>query len=271
LIEHWNGTNWSVVSSPNPGSTNGGVLYAVGAVSASDIWAVGVSNYNGNPQKTLIEHWNGTNWSVVTSPNPGGSPTTKLAGIAVVSANDIWAVGYSSTPGVPQTLTEHWNGTSWSIMASPNPSGSGAPNILNGVTAVSTSDVWAVGYYENRNGFQTLVEHWNGSSWRVVPSPNVGGIPFIENHLQGVATVSTSDVWTVGYEGNLSDQTTVKTLIEHWNGTSWSIVSSPSPGPFGNYLYAVARVAGSGKLWAVGTDGSSTTFNAPKTLTEFFC
>jgi hypothetical protein len=37
----------------------------------------------------------------------------------------------------------HWDGTSWKIVTSPQPDAS--LDILTGVTAISTNDVWAVG------------------------------------------------------------------------------------------------------------------------------
>ncbi len=211
LTEHWDGNSWSVVASPGGGSLNG-----VAVVSTNDVWAVGYSN---NISGTLTEHWDGSSWSVVASPNPS-STQNSLQGVAVVSTSDVWAVGYyaNSNNGTYQTLTEHWNGNSWSIVASPNIYLS-AYDFLYGVAVVSASDVWAVGFYSNGNGNaeQTLTEHWDGNSWSIVSSPNVG---FSSNYLFGVAVVSTSDVWAVGYVGN-------QTLTEHWDGNSWKVIPSP--------------------------------------------
>jgi hypothetical protein len=96
---------------------------------------------------------------------------------------------------MPRTLTEHWNGTNWSVIASPNP-GNVSFNKLLGVTAISTSNVWAVGYYQSDSGaVQTLVEHWNGTSWSVVASPNSASTI---NQLFAVAAVSATDIWAVG-------------------------------------------------------------------------
>src|SRR6185437_12620256 len=98
--------NWSVVPSPN-GNGNSG-LRGVAAVSAHDIWAVGSSSSQRDSAQTLIEHWNGRQWSVVTSPNPGPMYNT-LYSVSAVSANDIWAVGvYANDAEVTQTLTMHW-------------------------------------------------------------------------------------------------------------------------------------------------------------------
>jgi hypothetical protein len=119
LTEQWNGTQWSVVSSPSPG-TNGNELSAVAAVSANDVWAVGNFGNNNSLGMTLIEQWNGTQWSVVSNPNPG-SFADGLSGVAVVSANDIWAVGFYVKNNYRQmTLIEQWNGTQWSVVPSPN-------------------------------------------------------------------------------------------------------------------------------------------------------
>ncbi len=222
LIEQWNGSNWSVVNSPNAG-TNNNYLQALSVVSgsASNIWTVGFSFNSNNIPQTLIEHWNGSSWSVVTSPNVGTNGTN-LWGVAAVSQNDIWTVGaYSNSSSVFQTLTEHWNGSSWSIVNSPNVGTN--DNLFNGVAVVSTGNVWAVGSYINSTGSgRTLIEHWNGTKWQVVKSPDVGKG---SNNLAGVAVVSSNDVWTVG--NYLTASPHFRALTEHWNGTKWSVVKSP--------------------------------------------
>ena len=235
LIEHWNGSSWSIVPNPRALSTDSAnaseSLSAVSAVSADDVWAVG--SYMPNPDvgppmlfQTLIEHWDGTSWSIVPSPNLGIS-SNQLNGVTAVSANDVWAVG----SGGNETLVEHWNGTSWSIVPSPITL---TQAVLNGVTAVSAIDVWAVGYINSNTAEEgdqsdTLIEHWNGANWSMMPSPDkvpssVGYIAF--NTLNAVSAVSADDIWAVGY----SEDTSPKMVAEHWNGTSWSIVHSPSIG-----------------------------------------
>jgi len=137
LIEHWNGTAWKVVPSPNPSST-GNFLFGVAATSAGNAWAVG-DYENGTADRTLIEHWNGTAWKVVPSPNPGGSAGNVLSGVAATSAGNAWAVGDYSIGGQEQMLIEHWNGTAWKVVPSPNPAGS-AGNRLFGVAATSAGN-----------------------------------------------------------------------------------------------------------------------------------
>jgi len=225
-----------VVSSPDPGLVFNG-LSGIAAVSASNIWAVGSFSTTSNTTQTLIEHWNGSKWSVVTSPNPAGSANNSLSDIAVISASDLWAVGSSTS----QTLIEHWNGSKWSIITSPSPGS--VQDGLNGVAAVTTNNIWTVGSFSNTNSSaQTLIEHWNGSKWSVVTSPSPGsGIV----SLVDVAVVSANNIWAVGSSNGFST-----TLIEHWNGTQWSVVTSPNPASI-SLLIGIAVVSSS-DIWAVG-------------------
>ncbi len=241
VIEHWNGSQWSLVSSPSPGAEYN-TLTGVAAISASDIWAVGWQSSMGVAQ-SLTEHWNGSQWSVVSSPNPGALGT-ELSGLAVVSSNDVWAVGNmqnnTAAGSVVQTLIEHWNGSQWNVVTSPSPGSQSSA--LVGVSAASATNVWAVGYFANSSNFwQTLIEHWNGSQWSVVKSAGPGTQI---NYLSGVTTVSTTSAWAVGYADN-------QTLIEQWNGSQWTVVKSSGPGPVSNSLLSVTAISAS-NAWSVG-------------------
>lgn len=239
------GGTWKIVSSPNVGTgTFGNNLNAVAVVSANNVWAVGFSpDPSGTPlyfHRSLVEHWDGNIWSVVTSPNPAGKPDVQLNGIAVVSGNDIWAVGHSGDPSyVPlQTLTEHWNGTSWSIISSPSP-GTYNGNDLAAVAAISSNDVWAVGWYQSGPTGQVggaLTVHWDGTSWTVIPNPS-------KANLYAITAVASNDVWAVG-----------ENVILHWNGTSWSTISFPLTSCFDapwSVLKSVSAVSAN-DIWAVG-------------------
>src|SRR5579885_3512300 len=221
LIEHWDGSKWSVVPGPNTSSSIN-QLYSIAAFSATDIWAVGVSQPNNNTQQTLIEHWNGIKWNVVPSPNPGSSFNI-LRSVAVVSASSAWAVGnYNNSQGIPQTLIEHWNGNKWSVVASPNIQANS--NVLESVVAISPSDVWTVGLSGTPTGIlsqtssanpagRALTEHWDGVRWSIVSSPNAGTF---NNSLNSVVHVpGTNQLWAVGAYNNGSPP--VQTLIEWYH------------------------------------------------------
>src|SRR5205814_10252020 len=114
--------------------------------------------------------------NIIPSPDPG-SHGSYLSGVAVVSANDVWAVGTYDYGGgyLPRTLVEHWNGSVWSIIASPNIDAN--MNNLYDVGVVSANEVWAVGNTEDQNGVynHTMGLRWNGRIWRIVHSPNAEG------------------------------------------------------------------------------------------------
>ncbi len=107
---------------------------------------------------------------------------------------------------------------------------SGGPPELAGVSALSARNVWAVGGTNlpaTSGGLATLIEHWNGSSWQITPSPNVSGTSGPANFLNGVAAVPhDEDVWTVGRA--IDQSGSFVTLTEAWNGAKWCIVSSPN-------------------------------------------
>ncbi len=235
LIEHWDGTRWTVVPSPSPkGYVN---LADVSAVSATDAWAVGVHR-TATETMTLIEHWDGTKWTKVPNPLAGGPE--QLFAVSALSATNVWAVGhYDNGTQDYQGLIEHWDGTSWTVMSSPGMLGVVE---LRGISATSPNNAWAVGSYA---GTKTLIEHWDGTSWTKVPSPS----PSADASLWGVTATSADDAWAVGSFAYGPDGYT-KTLIEHWDGTSWTKVSSPTPG--GNdRLFAVSAVSAT-NAWVVG-------------------
>ena len=259
LAEHWNGTKWSVVSTPDPSSTESW-LNGVAAASSDDVWAVGWYQDSSGAFYTLIEHWDGTQWSVIPSPNVGGSG---LLGVTAISSDDVWAVGDDDAG----SLVEHWNGSQWSIVPSANPSNASGVE-LQGITAFANNDIWAVGNYINDSTYQTvtLTEHWDGSAWSIVSSPN-GGVAGSTNLLTGVAGVSTNDLWAVGYNQHHTPQHKYieQTLTEHWNGTQWSVVSSPDPSPLNSTVYGVAALA-SNNVWAVGSYKDKATGEFPELI-----
>lgn len=233
LTEHWNGTQWSIVASPNAGTSNN-ILNAATAVSSNDAWAVGY-----RAKQTLIEHWNGNKWAIVNSPNPSVSEN-ELDGVSAVSTKNVWAVGqyFDNNTGSEQTLIEHWNGSQWSVISSPN--GSSSSNVLDSISVASANDIWAAGEYFTSTATLTLIEHWDGTQWSVVSSPNSTSY----NTLRGVVALSATNVWVVGYHGS-------QTLTERWNGTQWSIVSSPNRQSNENFLYGVSATSAN-DVWAVG-------------------
>ena len=144
---HFNGTAWSIVpmQQVTSGATNTAAFGGIKANSPTDVWAVGSLAVPDSSSSTLIEHFNGTAWSVVPSPSPGNF--AGLSGVTTSNAaNNVWAVGSDENPatGTFQTLTENWNGTSWSVVPSPN-AGSATTGLSGVATTPGAAIVQAVG------------------------------------------------------------------------------------------------------------------------------
>jgi hypothetical protein len=250
LIERWNGTTWSIVPSPNPSGSP--VLLSVACASDTSCFAVG--QYSGTAYRTLVLRWNGTSWSIVPSPNPAGALNSALLGIACMSTTSCFAVGSADSGITPRTLIERWNGTSWSIVASPSPAGDTFPSLW-AVSCPSATSCFAAGSYDGNNSTtKSLVERWNGTSWSIVASPNPAGAT--NSWLKDLSCPSTTSCYAVG--SVRYDDASVHTLIERWNGTSWAVSTSPNPDPTADELLGVACMSTT-SCFAVGVSANIST------------
>lgn len=181
---------------------------------------------------------------------PGNAVTTSggdLFGVAAASASVAWAVGETELHHHSATVLLHWDGRSWARAARP------LPGTLWAVKALSAGNAWAVGHLETATTFQTLVLHWNGTTWARVASPSPGPAP-VADDLYGVDAVSPADAWAVGDLGSNGPGPTLKTVVLHWNGTTWARVPSPDPSRQWDSLTGVSVMSRS-DVWAVGDCG----------------
>jgi hypothetical protein len=240
FIERWNGRRWRVVAAPIP---RGAILWSVSASGAQDAWALGQTDDGGQ----LIERWDGARWRVAPALHP---PAPILFGVAARTRHDAWAVGVRSRGGGGETLVEHWDGTRWMVVPSPSPSA--APGrrpyaILRAVTAISPTDVWAAGYSGGVRSpvTRTLIEHWDGRRWTIVPSPNVrSSRGVINNILFAISGSRRDDVWAVGSWGSVPGGYAGRgdhALALHWDGRSWSRSTTPAVAQRSLFLGVVMR------------------------------
>ena len=252
LAHHFDGTRWTAYALPNVGAQENSLL-AVSMTSTGLAWAVGYYVSGKFQQRTLIEHFDGTVWSVVPSPSPGGQQNI-LYGVAAVTDSDVWAVGARQDSDGPwHTLTEHWNGSVWSVVPSADPGAGG--NQLYAVKALGTNNVYAVGQQAGA-AFpnQALIEHWDGNSWSVVASPSdtpASALPL------GVTATGTS-LAVVGQQE--TDTAPYTTYIAAGTPSHLSLQPPPNAGNGENDLFGAA-VAADGSTWAVGWDIDPSTGN----------
>ena len=190
LAEHWNGHRWSVVPTPDPGST-GNHLYAVDAVSGDNVWAVGQRLGAQAPDQPLVEHWNGHRWSVVSTP-VSTVASVVLEGVAV-SGGQVWVDGEADSPDAGRPIIEHLQNGHWSTA---NLSGVGSIwTMLYGI-AVTGDTVFATGTFVNpvTDNNEVLVLRGVNGHWSVDPAPNPGS----GSNILGTVTAIGGQLWTAG-------------------------------------------------------------------------
>jgi hypothetical protein len=293
LIAHWDGTSWSMVASPKPapGPVNSYGLNSVVAITPTNAWAVGTYRItNQSSIEPLVEHWNGTKWSIVAPP-PGSTGATLesvtsvphtqeiwvsgeqtwptawhwdgsiwwtgmvvpapdarsavLGSISAAASNDVWAAGTDQNPSHgPFGFVDHWNGSTWTRIAV---RAAEQFSVFSAIDARTSSDVWVVGgesltpYAFNH----VLAEHWNGVRWHQesIPDP-VGLLP----NLTGVSALDNTNVWVSG--SVLAGRRSTNTVIEHWTGTAWTVLNSTSGS-------AIKTAAFPFNVWSVGSSGGN--------------
>ncbi len=259
LIERWDGATWRIVTNPGAAFLNG-----VAAVSAQDVWVVGMEPSTvSSGSQILIEHWNGTQWSVVPAPIPGQT-NSGLNSVVAQTAKSIWAAGYFNGLGYnPQPLIERWDGSAWRVVSSPLPANATAGSFSALGAIPGSSQLWAVGSVRYGAApatggigyFQPLIERWNGSAWQASagltrPSGALAGA------LKGIVALSATDAWAVG-NYTASDHT-IRTLIVHWDGTTWKVASSPDAwGELSGVAAVGARDVRAVGYHMVGPEGSA--------------
>jgi hypothetical protein len=204
-----------------------------------------------------------TGWTIVPAPPTGQNAA--FTAVTTTSDSSAWAVGSENAElnGVgAKALIDHWNGTAWSRVTVPQPSGDGLNSNLDAISADGPNDVWIVGTYEDKISStffpnETYSPHWNGSTWSVVPMPLVGSSNvnafFQSNSIQ---VNSPTDVWAVGYydpTGTAQGQT----LTLNWNASAWVTVASPNASSGFSVLDSVATTPGATIVQAVGDSGAS--------------
>ena len=215
LIELWKGKAWTVHTAPSPADAEATYLTQVTCTSTTRCLAVGSYVNASGSEVALAESWNGTTWATMTTPTPKGSTYSELAAVRCVTPAKCEAVGADSGAGGGfGQFGEAWNGSAWAIQKMPSPGG-----FLTGLSCVSVKACWAAG----NAGGGTLVEYWNGKTWAVQPTPNPRHS--VTSYLQDVSCVSTTDCHAVG---EFTTTTGGGTTAMSWNGTAWTLESSPA-------------------------------------------
>jgi hypothetical protein len=239
FAEKWNGTAWQHQSAPGAGG-----LAAVSCVSASFCEAVGTKATK-TGTGPLAETWNGTAWSTQAIPAPAGASLSAATGVSCTSAALCEAVG---TYNENTAFAAIWNGSSWKLQTVPSPTGAIA-TVLSGVSCPAAGACEATGLQESSSGSGPLAEVWNGTAWAAQATPLPAGS--VAGSLAGVSCTSAGACTAAGYYYNASE--TELSLAEVWNGTSWTVQSTPSPGPADSPSFTGVSCGAAGACTAVGS------------------
>ncbi len=242
------GDAWSLSAPINPRGAEPAGLGGVSCTSASFCMAVGMQWTFGLPgaprpgdppprrglpggaddgrhmtRLAFAERWDGTRWTLVPMAVPPGSFGIIMYGISCTSPQFCMAVGVGGTRDVMSGLAEVWDGTSWSIAPTPNPTGQSE---LLGVTCPVRTDCVAVGDHGSFfNDLFTLAEHWNGRKWVEMDTPS----PEKFSSLEFVSCPRADACTAVGHSSS-SLEAPEAPLAERWGGTEWSVQKTPNPG-----------------------------------------
>ena len=262
LAEAWNGSTWQLQHAVAPPGATSNSLVAVSCVSASFCEAVGAHPDSAGNQVSLIEMLNGQSWRIQASPLVAVSVSCVTANfceaVGAGPSAEIWnGSAWSAGPAVPgfSVVTSisclsasfcevvgqgpsgqnaaAWNGTSWTDQT--------MPTSLSAVSCTAASSCEAVGQIPDQSGqLSTLAESWNGSAWTTQPTPNPSATQ--GSALSAVSCTSATSCTAVGQyqSSNVTNFGALQTLVEVWDGTTWSLRSTPSPSPAHNLLSGVS-------------------------------
>jgi hypothetical protein len=279
--------SWSVAQKANIGQGASNSLTAV-ACAGGACFAVGHATGTSGRVQTLVDVLDGKAWSPAPSPAGAAGTDDYLQGVACPSRRDCWAVGWYSvgpavTASIIHTLIEHFDGRAWSVVSSPG-SPPGEQEQLEAVTCPTALDCWAVGNVSGTSGQNqatgTLIEHYAGRSWSVVPSPSATSVQALLAHLRpesfgapifqltGVACATASDCWAVGQSFEANGGGGVDPLWLHGDAGHWAVPAGHAGGTLAGAAFSVGAApcrscfpSGSltaiscpalGRCWAVG-------------------
>lgn len=262
LMMHWDGSQWSIVPTPEtPAGGTGASIAAIDALATDAVWAAGfrvAPELVAVARVPLVLFWDGSSWTEQPTPPLVGLGEHELRDLSVRAADDIWIVGghsgNSTTAPPTHPYVANWDGSTWQTHQVPEP---GQLTYARAVAAVGPDDVWVVGDQVSNGVRLPLLLHWDGSDWQ---EASINNLPGLSAALTGV-TASSNGLWASGYFLSEPAPAVARRFLAHFDGSSWTAVPAAPNGPDTGWFRRITEV-GSGDLWAVGHTAQS------ETLTE---
>lgn len=227
LTLHYDGTDWTVIQTAANPTWSTQRFTDVDVLSPNDVWAVGYGRQDDEAgYLPLAEHWDGQKWRNVPVGFGEKYDNHYLRGVAVVSPRSVWALGdrtMTSDYDHEIPLARHWNGSRWKQAPVPDP-GVKPGTYLRAADAAGVGDVWAVGQAHDGDTYDAFTVYYDGAKWTQVAAPNPSGD--VDVQLAEVDARTSNDVWAVGYAQGAKK---AEPLVEHWDGSAWTILQSRHP------------------------------------------
>lgn len=245
-----------------------GQLAGLSCSSEHACMAVGVQESSAQAGVPVAERWNGTRWVIEPAPNPAWAKNSDLAAVSCPTARACIAVGSATVRGgvgctggyckfVP--MAEGWNGSRWTILPTPSPSGTYNGG-LGSVSCSSPQACIAVGSFAVPGGTEALAERWNGTRWAIEPTPH----PAASTELGAVSCTSATTCIAAGSSGPAAGISVP--LAARWKGGRWQVQTTPSPR---GYIYIPLTGVSCTSQAACTAVGVSGPFGEPKPLRPF--
>ena len=225
----FDGTSWKLTLPPTPAKADALVLSGVSCPAPVSCVAVGhfTSEVLFGGVVPLIVRWNGTGWSPDRAANPRGSTDTELAGVDCPMPKRCVAVGFQRHPdGRYGTLAEAWDGTSWTVLPTPDPAGS-PDTELAGVSCPTTDECVAVGSAVAAGAVTAFAESWDGSRWTIERPPAPAGAT--SSVLAAVACPDPAACWGAGIAWH--DSPIGVAMAQDRTASGWTIAPVPTDAP----------------------------------------
>jgi len=241
-------TLWKIQKTLNPEGASDSNLYDASCEPSTSVCtAVGKSTTSG-VDSPLAQRWNGTSWSEQAAAKKSGATHTRLFGVDCPSETRCLAVGnYESSEG-PTLLSELWNESKWSVQTTPLPSESTSSEFV-AIGCNSTANCTAVGSAVIGGKKTAIAERWTSPTWAASTIPIPEGAT--SSQLDGVDCLWSNFCVAVGRYTNSTGY--IKSLVEFWNGTEWSLQTATDPeGAYQSTLLDVACTPTPNRCTAVG-------------------